>query len=72
MRSVDYQPRELTHACSCSDTEACDMCYVFNVNLTDYFDNNNNNCLKSNIQCTQRYEFSGLSTSGAHTCMFTQ
>ena len=25
------------HAC---DTEACDMCYVFNVNLTDYFDNN--------------------------------
>ena len=33
--SVDYAPRELTHACSrsetCSrsDTEACDMCYVF-------------------------------------------
>ena len=30
--SVDYAPRELTHACSrsetcsCSDTEACDMC----------------------------------------------
>ena len=23
------------HAC---DTEACDMCYVFNVNLTDSFD----------------------------------
>ena len=39
--SVDCAPRELTHACSgsdtCSriDTEACDMCYVFNVNLTD-------------------------------------
>ena len=35
MSSVDYAPRELTHACSrsetCSrsDTEACDMCYVF-------------------------------------------
>ena len=27
--SVDYAPRELTHACSRSDTEACDMCYVF-------------------------------------------
>ena len=26
--SVDYAPRELTHACSRSDTEACDMCYV--------------------------------------------
>ena len=42
--SVDCAPRELTHACSrsntCSrsDTEACDMCYVFNVNLTDSFD----------------------------------
>ena len=24
------------HAC---DTEACDMCYVFNVTLTDSFDN---------------------------------
>ena len=33
--SVDCAPRELTHACSRSDTEACDMCYVFNVNLTD-------------------------------------
>ena len=30
---MDYQRRELTHACSRSDTEACDMCYVFNVNL---------------------------------------
>ena len=38
MSSVDYQRRELTHACSRSDTEACDMCYVFNVNLTDSFD----------------------------------
>ena len=36
--SVDYAPRELTHACSRSDTEACDMYYVFNVNLTDSFD----------------------------------
>ena len=36
--SVDCAPRELTHACSRSDTEACDMCYVFNVNLTDSFD----------------------------------
>ena len=27
--SVDYAPRELTHACSRSDTEACDMYYVF-------------------------------------------
>ena len=42
--SVDCAPRELTHACSLSDTcsrsdtEACDMCYVFNVNLTDSFD----------------------------------
>ena len=27
--SVDYAPRELTHACSRSDTEACDMCCVF-------------------------------------------
>ena len=35
MSSVDYAPRKLTHACSRSDTEACDMCYVFNVNLTD-------------------------------------
>ena len=31
--SVDCAPRELTHACSRSDTEACDMCYVFNVNF---------------------------------------
>ena len=38
MSSVDYQRRELTRACSRSDTEACDMCYVFNVNLTDSFD----------------------------------
>ena len=38
MSSVDYQRRELTHACSRSDTDACDMCYVFNVNLTDSFD----------------------------------
>ena len=36
--SVDCARRELTHACSRSDTEACDMCYVFNVNLTDSFD----------------------------------
>ena len=35
MSPVDYQRRELTHACSRSDTEACDICYVFNVNLTD-------------------------------------
>ena len=50
MSSVDYQPRELTHACSLSDTcsrsdtEACDMCYVFNVNLTDYFDDRRSQC----------------------------
>ena len=25
MNSVDYQRRELTHACSRSDTDACDM-----------------------------------------------
>ena len=42
--SVDYQPRELTHACSRSDTEACDMCYVFNVNLTDSFDDRRSQC----------------------------
>ena len=41
--SVDCAPRELTHACSrsgtCSrsDTEACDMCYVFNVNFDGFF-----------------------------------
>ena len=37
-------PRELTHACSRSDTEACDMCYVFNVNLTDSFDDRRSQC----------------------------
>ena len=37
--SVDYQPRELTHACSRSD-----MCYVFNVNLTDSFDDRRSQC----------------------------
>ena len=42
--SVDYQLRELTHACSRSDTEACDMCYVFNVNLTDSFDDRRSQC----------------------------
>ena len=48
--SVDYAPRELTHACSrsetCSrsDTEACDMCYVFNVNLKDSFDDRRSQC----------------------------
>ena len=35
--SVDCAPRELTHACSRSDTEACDMCYVFNVNFDGFF-----------------------------------
>ena len=44
MSSVDYQRRELTHACSRSDTEACDMCYVFNVNLTDSFDDRRSQC----------------------------
>ena len=44
MSSMDYQPRELTHACSRSDTEACDMCYVFNVNLTDSFDDRRSQC----------------------------
>ena len=48
--SVDCAPLELTHACSrsdtcsCSDTEACDMCYVFNVNLTDSFDDRRSQC----------------------------
>ena len=48
--SVDCAPRELTPACSrsdtCSgsDTEACDMCYVFNVNLTDSFDDRRSQC----------------------------
>ena len=48
--SVDCAPRELTHACSrsdkCSrsDTKACDMCYVFNVNLTDSFDDRRSQC----------------------------
>ena len=42
--SVDYQRRELTHACSRSDTQACDMCYVFNVNLTDSFDDRRSQC----------------------------
>ena len=42
--SVDCPPRELTHACSRSDTEACDMCYVFNVNLTDSFDDRRSQC----------------------------
>ena len=42
--SVDYAPRELTHACSRSDTEACDMYYVFNVNLTDSFDDRRSQC----------------------------
>ena len=48
--SVDCAPRELTHACSRSDTysrsdtEACDMCYVFNVNLTDSFDDRRSQC----------------------------
>ena len=27
-----------------SDTEACDMCYVFNVNLTDSFDDRRSQC----------------------------
>ena len=26
------------------DTEACDMCYVFNVNLTDSFDDRRSQC----------------------------
>ena len=30
--------------CSRSDTEACDMCYVFNVNLTDSFDDRRSQC----------------------------
>ena len=42
--SVDCAPRELTHACSRSDTEDCDMCYVFNVNLTDSFDDRRSQC----------------------------
>ena len=42
--SVDCAPRELTHACSRSDTEACDMCYVFNVNLRDSFDDRRSQC----------------------------
>ena len=48
--SVDCAPREFTHACSRSDTcsrsdpEACDMCYVFNVNLTDSFDDRRSQC----------------------------
>ena len=46
--SVDCAPRELTHACSRSDTEACDMCYVFNVNLTDSFDDRRLNAVWSN------------------------
>ena len=29
------------HAC---DTEACDMCYVVNVNLTDSFDDRRSQC----------------------------
>ena len=33
-----------SHACSRSDTEACDMCYVFNVNLTDSFDDRRSQC----------------------------
>ena len=44
MSSVDYPRRELTHACSRSDTDACDMCYVFNVNLTDSFDDRRSQC----------------------------
>ena len=44
MSSVDYQRRELTHACSPSDNEACNMCYVFNVNLTDSFDDRRSQC----------------------------
>ena len=41
---------DLKHACSRSDTcsrsytEACDMCYVFNVNLTDSFDDRRSQC----------------------------
>ena len=27
-----------------SDTEDCDMCYVFNVNLTDSFDDRRSQC----------------------------
>ena len=42
--SVYCAPQELTHACSRSDTEACDMCYVFNVNLTDSFDDRRSQC----------------------------
>ena len=38
MSSVDYPRRKLTHACSRSDTDACDMCCVFNVNLTEKFE----------------------------------
>ena len=45
---MDYQRRELTHACSRSDTQACDMCYVFNVNLTDSFDDRRCQCVWSN------------------------
>ena len=47
--SVDYAPRELTHACSrsetCSrsDTEAICVMY-FNVNLTDSFDDRRSQC----------------------------
>ena len=44
MSSADYQRRELTHACSRSDTQTCDMCYVFNVNLTDSSDDRRSQC----------------------------
>ena len=40
MSSEDYQRREFTHVCSRSDIEAC----VFNVNLTDSFDDRWSQC----------------------------
>ena len=42
MSSVDYQRWELTHACSRSGHRS--MCYVFNVNLTDSFDDKRSQC----------------------------
>ena len=38
-----------------------DVVAILMLNVMDMFNNNNNNIyLKSNIQCTYRYEFSGL------------
>ena len=34
--------------CSRSDTEACDMCYVFNVNFDGFFDDRRSQCRWSN------------------------